>query len=75
MSRSPSMNGMVERHNMTLKDIARSIISHSTLPESLRGEILKITTYILNRVPTKADAKRLYELWIGRNPSLKHLHV
>ena len=57
MSGSPSMNGVAERRNRTLKDIVRSMISHSTLPESLWGEAIKTTTYIINRVPTKAAAK------------------
>lgn len=75
MPGSPSMNGVSERRNRTLKDMVRSMISHSTLPESLWGEALKTATYILNRVPTKAAAKTPYELWVGRKPSLKHLHV
>ena len=32
---SPTMNGVAERRNMTLKDMVRSVICHSTLPESL----------------------------------------
>ena len=51
------------------------MISHSTLPNSLWEEALKNVTYILNKVPTKAAAKTPYELWIDRNPSLKHLCV
>jgi len=35
MSGSPSMNGVTKRRNMTLKDMVRSMIRHSTLPESL----------------------------------------
>ena len=35
MSRSPSMNGVSKRRNKTLKDMVRSMISQSTLPESL----------------------------------------
>jgi len=54
MSGSPSMNAVAERRNQTLKDMVRSMICHSTLLESLWGEALKTTTYILNRVPTKA---------------------
>ncbi|RVW75445.1 Retrovirus-related Pol polyprotein from transposon TNT 1-94 [Vitis vinifera] len=68
---SPSMNGVAERRNRTLKDMVRSMISHSTLPEKLWGEALKTVAYILNRVPTKAAAKTPYELWTGRKPSLK----
>ena len=62
MSGSPSMNGVAERRNRTLKDMVRSMISHSNLPISLWGEALKIAVYILNRVPTKANAKTHYEL-------------
>jgi len=35
MPDSPSMNDVAERRNMTLKDMLRSIISYSTLSESL----------------------------------------
>ena len=48
---------------------------HSNLPNSLWGEELKNTTYIINRVSTKAATKTPYELWVGRKPSLKHFHV
>ena len=75
MPGSPSMNGVAERRNRTLKDMVRSMISHSTLPESLWGEALKAATYILNRVPTKATDKTPYELWTGKKPSLNHLHI
>ena len=32
---SPSMNSIIERRNITLKDMVRSMISHSNLPKSL----------------------------------------
>ena len=57
-----SQNGVAERQNHTLKDIVRSMISHSTLPESLWGKAIKTAVYILNRVPSKAVAKTPYEL-------------
>ena len=34
MPGSPTMNGVAERRNRTLKDMVRSMISHSTLPQS-----------------------------------------
>ena len=75
MPGSPSINGVAERRSITLKDVVRSMIYHSNLPESLWGEALKAAAYILNRVPTKAVAETPYELWVGRKPSLKHFHV
>ena len=71
----PSMNGVAERRNRMLKDMVRSMISHSNLPKSLWGEALKTAVYILNRVPTKATTKNPLELWIGKKPTLKHLHI
>ena len=50
----PSMNGVVERRNITVKDMVRSMISHSNLPISLWGEALKTAAYILNRVLIRA---------------------
>ena len=75
MSSSLSMNGVAERRNRTLKDMVRSMISHSNLPKSLWGEALKTVVYILNRVPTKAATKTPYEHWTSKKPSLKHLHI
>lgn len=55
--------------------MVRSMIYQSTLLESLEGEVLKIATYILNRVPSKMIVKTPYELWTGKKLSLKHLHI
>ena len=75
MSRTSSQNGVAERRNYTLKDMVRSMISHSTLLESLWGEAIKTAVYILNKVPSKAVAKTPYELWTSKKPSIWHLHV
>ena len=40
------MNGVAERRNITLKDMVRSMISHSTLLASLWGKALKTAVYI-----------------------------
>ncbi|RDX78877.1 hypothetical protein CR513_40780, partial [Mucuna pruriens] len=60
---------MVERRNQTLKNMVRSMISHSSLPKSLWGEALKIVVYILNNVSTKVVNKTLYELWTDKKPT------
>jgi hypothetical protein len=38
-------------------------------------EALKTAVYLLNRVHSKAVPKTPFELWTGRKPSLRHLHV
>ena len=55
--------------------MVRSMLSHTTLLDSLWGEALKIAAYILNRVPTKATTKTPYELWTSKKPSIRHLHI
>jgi len=75
MPGTPRQNGVSERRNRTLKDMVRSMISNSSLPDSLWGEALKTAVYILNRVPSKAVSKTPYELWTGKKPSLRHFHV
>ena len=55
--------------------MVRSMISPSSLPELFWGGALKIVVYILNRVPSKAVTQTPYELWIGKKPSIRHLHI
>ena len=75
MSGTPQQNGVSERRNRTLMDMVRSMLSNSSLPISLWKYALKIVMYLLNWVPSKATQKTPFELWIGRKPSLRHLHV
>ena len=42
MSGTPSQNGVTERRNRTLKDMVRSMISHSTLPNHFRAKLSKL---------------------------------
>ncbi|XP_068487137.1 uncharacterized protein [Phaseolus vulgaris] len=58
-----------------LMDMVRSMLSKSTVPISLWMYALKTAMYLLNRVPSKAVQKTHFELWTGRKPSLRHLHV
>lgn len=59
MSGSPTMSGTIERQNIILKDMIRSMINHSTLSESLCGEALKTVTYILTKFQPKQLKRRL----------------
>jgi hypothetical protein len=71
----PQQNGVAERHNRTLIDMVRSMLSYSKVPISLWMEALKTAAQILNRVPSKSVPKTPYEIWTGRNPTLNYLHV
>ena len=75
MPRKPQQNGVAKRRNHTLMDMIRSMLSNSTLSLSLWMYALKTIVYLLNQVLIKAVPKTTFEMWIGRKPSLRHLHV
>ncbi|CAL9086513.1 unnamed protein product, partial [Musa textilis] len=56
-------------------DMVRSMMSYSSVPDSMWGEALRTAMYILNRVPSKSVPSTPFELWTGRKPSLRHLHI
>ena len=72
---TPQQNGIAERRNRTLLDMARSMLSYSTLPISFWGYALNIAIYLLNLVPSKSVLITPVELSIERKPSMRHLHI
>ena len=50
-------------------------MSYSTLPISFWGYALKTAMHILNLVPSKSVHNTPKELWSGRKPSMKYLHI
>lgn len=56
-------------------EMVKSMVNDSFIPISLWMYALKTTAYILNRVPSKAVPKTLYELWTSRKPNLRHLWI
>ena len=76
VSRSPQKNGVVERKNRTIVEMARSMLKGTELPNSLWVEAVHTTVYILNKSPTKSVRNRTpYEAWSGRKPEVSHLKV
>jgi len=75
MPTTPQQNGVSERHNRTLMDMARSMLSNSSLPVSLWMYALKTSMYLLNRVPSKAVPETPFELWTDRTTSTRYLYV
>nr|GFA62911.1 retrotransposon protein, putative, Ty1-copia subclass [Tanacetum cinerariifolium] len=72
---TPKQNGVSERHNRTLLNMVRSMMSLATLPLSFWDYALESVARILNMVPTKKVDKTLYELWHGKVPNLSYLKV
>ncbi len=73
---TPQQNGVAERKNMSLMEMARCMVKSQALPHSCWLEAVMCATYVLNRCPTKAlQSITPYEAWHGRKPSVAHLHV
>ena len=72
---TPQQNGVAETKNRTLLDMVRSMMSYLTLPISFWGYALNTAMYLLNLMPSKSIPITPIELWIGSNPSMRHLHI
>ena len=51
---TPQHNGVSERHNRTLLDIVRSMMSLTDLPLSFWGYALETAAFTLNKAPSKS---------------------
>lgn len=73
---SPQQNGIVERRNRTVVEMARSCLKEKELPGKLWGEAIRHSVYLLNRLPTRALSQQTpYEVWFGNKPDIGHLRV
>ncbi|KAG8492389.1 hypothetical protein CXB51_009729 [Gossypium anomalum] len=73
---TPQQNGVSERKNRSLLDMARCMIFEKNLPKNLWAEAVNTAVYVQNRLPTKAlEQKTPFEAWFGFKPSLAHLRI
>ncbi|CAN0905818.1 Retrovirus-related Pol polyprotein from transposon TNT 1-94 [Linum grandiflorum] len=69
--RTPQQNGVAERKNRTLIDIARTILNDYSLPAKFWAEAVNTACYIINRVLIRSKLdKTPYELWKNRKPNI-----
>jgi len=73
---TPQQNGVVERKYRTLQESARVMLHAKHLPCRFLVEAMNTTCHIHNRVTLRTrTTTTLYELWKGREPSVKYFHV
>lgn len=71
---TPEQNGVAERMNRTLVEMARTIMIEAKLPEFLWAELIMTASYIRNLCPTKLNNNKTpEELFTGKKPTVKHL--
>ncbi|KAK4384934.1 Retrovirus-related Pol polyprotein from transposon TNT 1-94 [Sesamum angolense] len=76
VSYNPQQNGVSERKNRTVMEMARSMLQEKHLPKAFWAEAVYTAVYLLNRCPTKAVQNMTpIEAWTGKKPSSKHLRV
>ena len=73
---TPEQNGVAERKNRTVVEMARSMLKQKGMPDSFWAEGVAAAVHILNISPTKAVWDQTpYEAWNGNKPLVSHLRV
>ena len=59
---SPPQNGIAERKNRSIVEMAKVMLINSKLPKSFWVEAITTAAYLQNHLPTKSAKKTPYEL-------------
>ena len=72
----PEQNGIAERLNRTIMELARSMIHHAKLPIQFWAEAVNTAVYLHNRSPTTAlKDKTPFECYFNKKPDISNLRV
>lgn len=72
----PQQNGIAERRNRYLMEMARCMLIQSNLPKRFWGEAICTANYTQNRLIMKSIGdKSPFELWTGRKPNVSYFRV
>lgn len=72
---TPQQNGVAERRNRYLQEMATTMLLDAKLEKKYWGEAVVTAAYLQNRLPTRAVDVTPFELWYGKKPYLGHLRV
>jgi hypothetical protein len=73
---TPQQNGVVERCNQTVVDMAHSILKAKALSSFFWGEAVHTAVHLLNQAPTRAlDGKTPFEAWYGEHTAVHYLRT
>jgi hypothetical protein len=73
---TPQQNGVVERKNRTLLDMARTMLDEYKTPDRFWAEAINTACYSINRLYLHRILKKTsYELLIGKNPNVSYFRV
>ena len=73
--RTPKQNGVVERKNRSLQEIARTMIYENNLAKHFWAEAINTTCFVQNRIYIRPILeKTIYELFNGRKLNISYFH-
>jgi len=74
--RTPQQNGVVERKNRSLEELARTMINEYNVPKYFWADVVSTACYVLNRMLIRPILKITpYELFKGRKSNVAHLKI
>jgi hypothetical protein len=76
VTETPQQNGVVERKNRTVIEMARTMLNESKRSNILWPQAVHIVVHILNRILLRNNHfKTPYQLWKGRPAIVKHFRI
>ncbi|KAH9733812.1 Integrase catalytic domain-containing protein [Citrus sinensis] len=73
---TPQQDGVVERKNMSIQEMARTMLNENALPKYFWAEAVNTACYVLNRVLIRPHLnKTSYELWKDKKPNIGYFKV
>lgn len=73
---TPQQNGVAERANRTIVEMARAMLIKSNVPKGLWAEAVNTAAFLRNRCPSKANnGITPHESWSNRKPNVKFIKV
>ncbi|KAL0641744.1 hypothetical protein Bca4012_102720 [Brassica carinata] len=73
---TPQQNGVAERKNRHLMEVARSMMFQTNAPKRFWSDAVQAACYLINRVPTRIlEDQSPFEVLNKTKPSLSHLKV
>jgi hypothetical protein len=74
--RTPQQNGVVERQNRIVQQMARSMMNEKNIGQTYWVEAIHTIVHVLNKAHLRPQSdKTPCELWYGRPASIKHFKV
>ncbi|KAH9734859.1 Integrase catalytic domain-containing protein [Citrus sinensis] len=74
--RTPQKNGVVERKNRSIQEMAMTMLNENALPKYFWAKAVNTACYVLNRMLIRPHLNKTpYELWKDRKPNIGYFKI